>query len=139
MRRKYDEAAEWRRYIWDSCRHMLTEREWAVFNAALVASKVRGAPEAWAAKLRQSPGYFFDDDVAAVIEHGFDAYRQKCCARLVMDYGDQIFIHRCERCARIVASPVSCVCLWCGHLWVERRAEVAARARSPIYPPPLKW
>ena len=87
-----------------------------------------------AAKLRKIPGYFFDADVEMILQEGLRAFEKRCRDRLLRDFSDQIVVNRCERCNRIVASPVACTCLWCGNHWYDRRAEIVARAASSIYP-----
>ncbi len=137
MKREYHEAYELRRYIWRNYNHALTEREHAVHQAALLERKARHArSDSVAARLREMPGYFFDADVAAVAESGLSVFEQQCCDRMLHEHSRQIYINRCERCNRIVASPVACACVWCGHHWYERRAETVGRAASTIYPKP---
>jgi len=137
MNGEYEEGYELRRYVWRNYKHALTEREKALHHASILELKARRAPsESSAHNLRNMQGYFFDADVAAIAESGLGAFVQQCCDRLLRDYSDRIHINRCERCNRIVASPIACACLWCGHHWYERRPEMVARAASSIYPKP---
>jgi len=138
MKSEYVESNELRHYIWKNYKHALTERESALHRAALLELKARHIETKSAdsgASLRGKPGYFFDADVAAIAELGLETYVEKCCERLLRDYENEIYINRCERCNRIVVSPIACTCLWCGHHWYERRSEMMARAASSIYPP----
>ena len=135
IRGAYDEDTELKRYVWRNYSHALTEREQSLHCAATLELKARHARTgAASAKLRHRPGYFFDTDVAAIAESGLEAFEQQCCQRLLHDYADLIYINRCERCLRIVASPIACACLWCGHHWYDRRLEMIARSTSNIYP-----
>ena len=134
-KRDYEEAFQLRRYIWRNYRHALTKRENALHSAATLELKARRSrSDSAAARYRQMPSYFFDSDVAKITDSGLVAFEQQCCDRLLRDHSDEIYINRCERCARIVASPVACACLWCGHHWYARRSEIVARAASSIYP-----
>ena len=130
--REYDEESELHRYVWCNYRHAITEREKALHRAAIIELKAENAPH-----LRDgTPGHFYDADVAAIVECGLIAFEEQCCKHLLRHFADEIFINRCGRCNRIVASPIACTCLWCGHSWYERRPEMVARAASPIYPRP---
>jgi hypothetical protein len=132
-----NEQEEMCRYLWRNYRHALSERERALHLAATLELKARHASSEDSAKrLRQKPGYFFDDEVGVIAESGLAAFQQQCCARLLRDFPEAIHINRCEICQRIVASPIACACLWCGNQWYERRAEMVARATSSIYPAP---
>ena len=139
MKGEYVEDIRLRLYIWKNYRHVLTEREKALHHASVLEIKATHAEKRSdfsATRLRNIPGYFFDADVAAITktQNGLSLFVQQCCEHLLRDYADQIFINRCERCNRIVASPIACACLWCGHHWYERRQEMVARAASAIYP-----
>jgi hypothetical protein len=135
MKGEYDEAYQLQYYIWRNYRHALTNREHALYHAALLELNARHArSEDLAVRLREIPGYFFNAEVAAIAETGLVAFERQCCERLLTDYADQIYINRCECCKRIVVSPIACVCMWCGHEWYERRSEMFARAASSIYP-----
>ena len=135
IRGEYDEDWELQRYVWSNYRHALTEREQSLHRAATLESKARHAKtEAAAAKLRHMHGYFFNADIAVIAEKGLGFFEQQCCQRLLHDYADLIYINRCERCLHIVASPIACACLWCGHHWYDRRSEMITRSASSIYP-----
>jgi hypothetical protein len=124
----YDEDAVLFRYVWDNFRHALTDREKALIGAASIEIKAQRAPM----YRKILPGYFYDDDVAAIVATGLEAFERSCVERLLHDFADHIFINRCERCQHIVKTPIACVCLWCGHRWFERRAELIARSYSSI-------
>ena len=127
--RDYDEQIELHRYVWRNYRRGLTKREHALHHAAIIEIKAQRSPY-----LRDNdPNYFYDADVAAIVESGLVAFERQCCERLLRDCADQIYINRCDHCHRIVVSPVACLCLWCGHSWYERRAEMVARSNSSIY------
>lgn len=136
MKRAYDETAELRSYVWRHFNHMLTERERALHRAAILELKARGASgEAFPPTyFRRQPGYFADAEALQIAETGLSSFEQRCCDRVLRDHRGQVYINCCERCGRIVASPIACACTWCGHHWYERRAEMIARATSPIYP-----
>jgi hypothetical protein len=137
MKGEYVEDYEIRRYVWRNYRHALTDRESALHQAAVLELKARHArTTSQANHLRQMPGYFIDADVKAIAESGLGAFEQQCCDRLLRDHSDQIYINRCDRCRRIVASPIACACVWCGHHWYDRRPEMIALATSSIYPKP---
>ena len=135
MKEEYVEDYELRRYVWRNFNHALTEREHAFYSAATLELKARHSrSDAVAARYRQMPGYFFDADVAAIADGGLGVFEQQCCDRLLREYRSEIHINRCDRCQRIVASPVACACVRCGHHWYTRRSEMVARAASSIYP-----
>ena len=138
IRSRYDESHELRRYIWRNYNHTLTAREHALHVASRLESMAQNTGPKTAARHRQTPGYFIDADVMSIVATGLETFEQKCCERLLRDYGDLIYINRCERCNRIVASPLACACLWCGHHWYDRRPEMIAQATSSIYPNPNK-
>ena len=136
-RRGYAEESELRRYIWCNYNHALTKREHSIRVAAILELKAQAtASELSATHFRQMPGYFFDEDVAGIVKDGITVFDQRCCDRLLRDYATQIYINRCVRCQRIVASPIACACVWCGHSWFDLRSEIVARAKSSIYPNP---
>ena len=125
IKSKYEEGVELRPYIWRNYRHALTDREKGLHDAAMLELKARHArSESSAARIRGMPGYFFDADVASIAESGLAFYVRQCCERLLRDYEDQIRINRCERCKRIVASPIACACLWCGHHWYALLSKI---------------
>jgi hypothetical protein len=130
--REYDDQQELENYVWRNYKHALSQREQALHSAALKELKLRVAP----AYRIFFPNYRLEADVAAVVERGLAQFERECCERLLRDYVDQIYINRCERCNRIVVSPISCFCLWCRHKWFERRSELIARSKSSIYPAP---
>jgi hypothetical protein len=135
--RKYDEGHQLCEYIWRYYDHLLTGQERALCHAVSLELRARHARSyEEAEQIRKLTTYFFDEDVAEIAEHGLDTFRLKCCDRLLEEYGGEIYINRCERCRRIVVSPISCACLWCGHHWYERRSEMIAKAGSSIYPKP---
>ena len=136
-KRQYDEGHELREYIWRNYQHVLTERERSLYIAAIQELRARHASSYDQAEgIRRTRVYFFDEDVAEIVEHGPEDFRLQCCDRLLAEYGGEIYINRCERCRRIVVSPISCACLWCGHHWYERRSEMIAKAGFSIYPKP---
>ena len=135
MIREYNEDYELRRYVWKNYNHALTARERALYAATMLELKARHASSpAMADSLRQIPGYFHDQDVDLIASMGLSAFQQQCCERLLREFSTEIFINRCERCHRILPSPISCACIWCGHHWYDRRPEMKARAKSSIYP-----
>jgi hypothetical protein len=135
MRGEYVEDFVLRRYVWRNYTHALTKRERALYRAAALEIQARHASnDEMAVKIRRVEGYFYDPDVGEIAERGLDFFEARCCERLLKDYGNQIYVNRCERCRRIVASPIACACRWCGHQWYERRAQMLERSRSLIYP-----
>jgi hypothetical protein len=134
---EYDEAYQISRYIWRNYRHALTQREYALHYAAELELRARHVnSDSLAAIFRNMPAYINDPEVLAIADSGLGAFEQKCCSRLLRDHGAEIFINRCERCQSILASPIACACVTCGHHWYERRSEMVARAASSIYPKP---
>jgi hypothetical protein len=137
MNGEYVEDYELCRYVWSNFNHALTEHEHALIAAATLEIKARHSrSEASAKRFRQMLGYFFDADVAAIADSGLGAFQQKCCDRLLRDFRSEIYVNRCDRCRRIVASPIACACGWCGQKWYVRRPEMIARATSSLYPNP---
>ena len=138
MKRDYNDSDELRYYIRRNYRHAaFTAREQSLLTAAILELKARHARfDSMAARLRQKSGYFYDAEVSAIIESGVGAFQDQCYDRLLRNHRDQIYINRCERCQRILASPIACACTWCGHHWYDSRAEMIARAASSVYPKP---
>ncbi len=67
--------------------------------------------------LRERWGAQNHADVVAAISDGPDAFRDRVRDRLLAECADEIFINRCSRCSRVVATPRAQQCLWCGHTW----------------------
>jgi hypothetical protein len=131
----YDEEEELRRYIRKNYMHLQTDRERQLYNGALLRVKgVRLDSPDLAPRYGATPDYLQDPDVDAVIEEGISEFQERVRTRIFETYRDRIFINRCERCDKIVASPIACTCLWCGHVWYERRSEMEAAAICDIYP-----
>jgi len=134
---EYHEEEVLRRYLWKNYAHALPEHERALHTAIVLELKARQASSpALAARLRGRTRRFPSVDVPALADAGLEAFEAKCADALLRDDEEEIVINRCAQCSRIVASPVACVCRWCGHHWHERRAQMIADARSSIYPKP---
>jgi hypothetical protein len=42
--------------------------------------------------LRQKPGYFFDAEVAGILESGLGVFERQCCERLLRDYAREFIL-----------------------------------------------
>ena len=136
MMREYAEEHELGRYVWKNYSHALTDCEQATHIAVVLKLKATN-PSFEPVVARYCERHSLGVEVATFANRGLKglhAFEKKCCGRLLREHGSQIYINRCERCHRIVATPVACVCLWCGHHGYDRRAEMIVRAKSSIYP-----
>jgi hypothetical protein len=58
--------------------------------------------------------------IDAALENGTEAFFDKVCKKILSEYRDEIFINRCEKCQRIVRTPIARMCVWCGHSWFNQ-------------------
>ena len=57
--------------------------------------------------------------INAALENGTEAFASKVCKRILSEHRNEIFINRCEKCQRIVRTPIARMCVWCGHSWFD--------------------
>jgi hypothetical protein len=56
-------------------------------------------------------------ELKAALADGVEALRSRAATRVIGEHADEIFIHRCPECDRVVRTPVAKQCFWCGHDW----------------------
>ncbi|GMT98672.1 hypothetical protein KH5H1_27910 [Corallococcus caeni] len=98
----------------EHCGELITPFEHRVRRSLLIRYEERPLLEP--PRVRQ--GYFLDDlEVNAALEGGMPAFLRGGRDRILREHADTVFIHRCERCRSILATPRARQCLWCGHDW----------------------
>jgi hypothetical protein len=107
---QYDEDDVLTNYVWHNYHGLLTlpERQWA--NAARLRAKGFDVGDGLIRRrLEQLAG-----DYSAQAAHlTWRSIRD----RLLRDHADEITIHRCPECERILRTPKARQCLWCGNNW----------------------
>jgi hypothetical protein len=53
--------------------------------------------------------------VAKALAHGADAFRSAVADRILREHPEAIA--RCTQCSRVLRTPRSRQCRWCGHDW----------------------
>jgi hypothetical protein len=111
--RPYDDDAELTRYVLNHFEQFTTDFEHKVRRSIHVRGNERLSrhPE-----VRER--FSLDDPaVNAALEGGVTAFLRGVRDRILREHVDAVFVHRCERCRSILASPTARQCLWCGHDW----------------------
>jgi hypothetical protein len=116
----YVEESELTKYIWNHYQHLFTRLEQLGVKAVLVEDKANSASSLAVAKiLRERWEVENSPEVMAALSEGVDAFRLRVRERVMRDCGDKIFVNRCQACSRILRTPRTKQCLWCGHSWHE--------------------
>lgn len=112
----YDDDLELTNYVLRNyCR--LTRTEQRAFVTMYNREKAAKNP-----KLMTNPGFAeraasSDPAVEAALADGTEVFRRRVRDRVLQEAGDQITIHRCPSCNRILRTLLARQCLWCGHDW----------------------
>lgn len=123
MRMKYDDEQVLARCVFDNCGSFLTEFEKRVAMAIHWQAKAATSNPAMARLIEIRHRLVGDAEVDAALADGVDAFRRRCCQRVLTDNAGKIFINRCPRCNRIVRTPKALQCFWCGNDWHGTPAE----------------
>jgi hypothetical protein len=102
---RYNEDDELSAYVCEYFGKFLTPHENHVFYRAFWESKAAIGDESRRAMIHRR---FLAEDNPAVIESlrgGVDAFRLATCRRILAEHGDEVFVNRCARCQRVVATP----------------------------------
>jgi hypothetical protein len=59
-----------------------------------------------------------DEDIDELLCDGFAVFKKRLRERLLQEKPD-IFINRCRKCNKVVATPRARLCLWCNHSWYD--------------------
>ena len=114
---EYDEERELTRYVWDYFSHLMTKFErrvgWAIIGRQKVASIGADSSNPLMARW----GHTDDPEVNAALAVGPEVYRRRVCSRVLTQAGAEVFVNRCPECTRVVRTPQSRQCFWCGHDW----------------------
>ncbi len=120
MKRKYDEAKELCRYVIFSYSELLTQFEKAVVNEHRLRQKlvnIGNSSDAIYQKIQQQ-WQSTDPKVANLFaQHSDDRALEKIIAACLERERENIFINRCLKCDKIVASPLAKQCRWCHYSW----------------------
>ncbi|NBD13756.1 hypothetical protein [Corallococcus silvisoli] len=120
-RRPYEEDAELTRYVLRYYQHLATDVERKAYRASSIPHWDVVPAEGPLAHPLVRKWYGLDDPaVLAALEEGREALLRRMRDRVLKEHADVVFIHRCPRCERIVETPRSRQCLWCGHDWHAR-------------------
>lgn len=118
---KYEDESELCRYIWDHCSALMTDFERRVGRAILGRWKAARTAEDGSLKLAKMLaerwGHVGDPEIDAALAEGAEAFRRRVCRRILADNPDWVFVNRCPQCGRVVRTPRSQQCFWCGHDW----------------------
>ncbi|RYZ43534.1 MAG: hypothetical protein EOO71_02970 [Myxococcaceae bacterium] len=121
--RAYDDETELTNYVFRHYSHLFSAFEQRVHRGSLMRRKnlshESGPPEH--PRLRQWGGWD-DPEVSRILEEGPERFFLGMRDRILKEHADIVFINRCSRCQRIVATPKAQQCLWCGHDWHPRPA-----------------
>jgi acyl carrier protein len=117
--RKYDEEAELVRYSLQHCRHLMTDAEKRADIFISKDMKAKGYSKGDSAKYKamaEKLGIATKDDaVTELMKDGNDAFHHHLHQRLLQS--PELRANRCPNCNRVVESPNSRQCLWCGNDW----------------------
>jgi hypothetical protein len=118
---EYNENEVLTRYIWDHCRHLMSETERRVNRAGVARAKAAAAEQDGSAPLaemlRRRWGSVGDPEIEAALTDGIEAFRECVAVRLRALAEVQALISRCPGCSRIVRTPRARQCLWCRYDW----------------------
>jgi hypothetical protein len=113
----YDEEAELTEYVWHNYSHLLSKREYLAATAILADQKAESSSPRLAEALKRNWGSASDPQFADFLAGGNELFRKRVRERILGDCANEVFINRCAKCDRIVATPRAKQCLWCGHDW----------------------
>ena len=117
QRDSYDDDAELTKYIWNNYRDLLTDLERLADRAVMAEQKASDSDERMAKILREGWGSRDDPRVVEALKDGPEVFRGRVRKRVLAEHADQVIVNRCPSCQRIVATPKSRQCLWCGEDW----------------------
>lgn len=115
----YDENIVLTQYIRSHYRNLRTEFEGGVEEALAIQEKFnqdkhRGTERDAIVWLKQKGLY--NEQSRQAIENP-DRFWDGVRDRILSEHEEDVFINRCPKCKKVVASPKARQCLWCGHDW----------------------
>jgi hypothetical protein len=118
----YDDDRELTEYIWHNYPNFLTAFEHNVRMAHIADWKADHSENPkYAAVIRERFGMRDDPRVVEALQRDFTTFAREARDRILAEHSSEVFINRCARCQRIVATPKARQCLWCGYKWHDRR------------------
>ena len=116
---EYDEDYVLVRYVLQFYEHLMTPVEQRALRAVFLIAKAAAGHEMTVKDLWQ---HQIGDDFAVLdqLADGVETFRRRTASRLLREHGVEVFVNRCARCNRVVATPKARQCLWCGFDWHMR-------------------
>lgn len=110
---RYDERQVLEDYIWKHYGNLFT----AIEKRGVLFARIYPAGSRDAKNADRIIGPVDVEELKAALADGVVALRSRAATRVIAVHPDEIYIHRCPECNRVVRTPVAKQCLWCGHDW----------------------
>lgn len=130
---RYDDDAEFAYYVLGNCTRFASNVEWLAYQTLVTESK---AAHTDSEKFRQAllsrwthrhiPG------VNELLTDGMRGMGKAMKLRMEREKVVGLYVNRCSRCERIVATPRARQCLWCGNDWHHLRVCVSGTSRQRV-------
>jgi hypothetical protein len=110
-------------YIWKNFRDLMTADEELAARAFTVEGKLepfRSAARVPTSLARERKKYQGSSFVDQALKAGMNQFQRDFRDRILKETPEGFMINRCPSCQRVVVSPYSKQCLWCGHDWHQK-------------------
>lgn len=121
----YDEDRQLAAYIFRHYAHLFTPMEKRGALAAFADDKAKVGSEGFARFIWKRHQLADDKVLAEELKDGIDAFRRRTAERVIGRHRADVFVNRCPRCGRVVATPKAQQCLWCGNDWHPAAAQAS--------------
>lgn len=123
---EYDENHVITDYIWSNYGYLMTDIEYRAGMTILLFRKANAYADGDEIKLAQlQNSYKVDQNEEAndLLKDGHELFLQQVSERLLQEKKQEVFINRCPECSRVVRTPKSKQCYWCGYYWGDKRIQ----------------
>lgn len=122
----YDEEAIIADYVWRHYAQYFTKAERRAGIVVWAERKQTAGAQRLVERVWRSERLDQDASVTNLLAEGAEAFHRRAAVRVLETHGPEIFINRCPRCSRVVCTPKTQQCLWCGYDWHTRPYPAAA-------------
>jgi hypothetical protein len=111
----YPELAD---YIFNYCGKHFWEKELkANKHLRALAKSENGTNIGMYKMLQQMSWISSDEEVLALVEGGFEAFKQRVTERIFKAHGHELELNLCPECGKIARTPLARQCRFCLHDW----------------------
>jgi len=110
-------------YVFKYYAHLMTLTEKSAFRNFFLIEK----NQAYTARNpKRSDSHFYkmkyinSPTVLAMMEGGFEAFRDRTVQRILKEHPDEVFFNYCPKCNKLVRTPRAKQCYHCFHSWHDQ-------------------